>query len=116
MIGTRADRPPGSAVPMDSVSTEPSTTPGIMGTRSSHAAPHAPVAARVSTRVLTSAGARGGRRTRFLGRSSRHAAAVARPYVRWALRSLGTSLALALGGRVMDPVEVEAEAAAGPAV
>ena len=32
----------------------------------------------------------------------------------WA--ALGTSLALALGGRIMDPVDVEAEAAAGAAV
>ena len=32
----------------------------------------------------------------------------------WA--ALGTLLALALGGRIMDPVDVEAEAAAGAAV
>jgi hypothetical protein len=32
----------------------------------------------------------------------------------WA--TLGTLLALALGGRIMDPVDVEAEAAAGAAV
>jgi hypothetical protein len=34
--------------------------------------------------------------------------------VAWA--ALGTSLALALGGRIKDPVEVEVEAAAGAAV
>jgi hypothetical protein len=34
--------------------------------------------------------------------------------VAWA--ALGTLLALALGGRIMDPVDVEAEAAAGAAV
>jgi len=34
--------------------------------------------------------------------------------VGWAV--LGTSLALALGGRIMNPVDVEAEAAAGAAV
>jgi hypothetical protein len=32
----------------------------------------------------------------------------------WA--ALGTALALALGGRIMNPVDVEAEAAAGAAV
>jgi hypothetical protein len=32
----------------------------------------------------------------------------------WA--ALGTALALALGGRIMDPADVEAEAAAGAAV
>jgi hypothetical protein len=30
--------------------------------------------------------------------------------------ALGTALTLALGGRIMDPIEVEAEAAAGAAV
>jgi hypothetical protein len=34
--------------------------------------------------------------------------------VGWA--ALGTALTLALGGRIMDPVEVEARAAAGAAV
>ena len=34
--------------------------------------------------------------------------------VAWA--ALGTALALALGGRIVDPVEVEARAAAGAAV